>query len=201
MAVIELNLEEKNMIKIKKILVPTDLREQSLAGIKYAISLARDHDAEVLVLHVIDEKMVARASTPPLEEEMLFPGKWAATGEATHRFIDIELKERMLDLYSFLCGHLEIQDLRSVKITRLVRLGDIAEEIVSVAAEEQCDLIVMASQGKGWLARMIAGSMSEVVARQAPCPVLTIQPSAVVQENGCWIPVRSLVVKDAVSRA
>ena len=38
------------MIKIKKILVPTDLREQSLAGVKYAISLAREHGAEVLVL-------------------------------------------------------------------------------------------------------------------------------------------------------
>ncbi|MBI3059036.1 MAG: universal stress protein [Deltaproteobacteria bacterium] len=44
------------MIKIKKILVPTDLREQSLAGIKYAISLAREHGAEVLVLHVVDEE-------------------------------------------------------------------------------------------------------------------------------------------------
>lgn len=34
------------MIRITKILLPTDLQEQSLAGMKYAFSLARDHGAE-----------------------------------------------------------------------------------------------------------------------------------------------------------
>ncbi len=189
------------MIKIKKILVPTDLREQSLAGIKYAISLAREHGAEVLVLHVVDEAATTKAGMVPPEEEMLFPREWAPIGEVSRRFIDIELKERRLDLYGLIYGHFEAQEIRSVKVTLLVELGDVAEEIVSAATEQRCDLIVMASRGKGWLARMISGSMSEEVARKAPCPVLTIQPSAVVQDNGRWVQARSLVERGAVSHA
>lgn len=189
------------MIKIRKILVPTDLREQSLAGIKYAMSLARDHGAGLIILHVVGEELTMRSAMGPPEEEMLFAREWASMGEGSRRFIDIELRERRLDLYSFLYSHFDVQDLRAVNTTRIVRLGDVAEEIVSVASEESCDLIVMASRGRGWLARMIAGSMSEEVARKAPCPVLTIQPTAVVQDNGRRVPVRSLVLKGAASHA
>ena len=187
------------MIMIKKILVPTDLSEQSLGGIKYAISLARKHSAELFVLHVADEEMTTKATMAPPEGEMFFPGQWALVGEVSRPFFDIEIEERKL--HSLIYGNFEPQELRSVKITLLVELGDVAEEIVSVATEQRCDLIVMASQGKGWLARMISGSMSEEVARKAPCPVLTIQPSAAVQENGRWIQARSLVERDAVSHA
>lgn len=189
------------MIKIKKILVPTDLKEQSVAGIKYAISLARDHGAAVLVLHVVDEERITKASMLPAEEEALFPREWVSMGEGSRHFIDIEMRERRLDLYSFLYSHFDVQELRSVKLTRLVRLGEVATEIVSVAGEERCDLIVMASHGRGWLARMISGSMSEEVARKAPCPVLTIQPSAVVRANGHRVPVSALALKDGASGA
>ncbi|MBI2348735.1 MAG: hypothetical protein HYV05_08800, partial [Deltaproteobacteria bacterium] len=48
-------------------------------------------------------------------------------------------------------------------------------------------------------ARVITGSMSEEVGRKAPCPVLTIQPSAVVQDNGRRVPARSLVLKAAAA--
>ena len=187
------------MIKIKKILVPTDLREQSLAGIKYAISLAREHGAEMFVLHVVGEEQTTKASMVPPEGQMFFPREWASVGVLSRPFIDIELEERKL--HSFIYGHFEAQELRPVKVTLLVELGDVAEGIVSTATEQRCDLIIMASQGKGWLARMISGSMSEEVARKAPCPVLTIQPSAVVQDNGRWIQARSLVEKDVGSHA
>lgn len=188
------------MIRIKKILVPTDLKRQSLAGMKYAFSLARDHGAEVIFLHVVDEERITKSAMLPAEEELLFPRERVSIGEGSRRFIDVELRERSLDLYGFLYSHFEVQELRSVKITRLVRLGSVTEEIVSVAGEEQCDLIVMASRGKGWLARIFHGSMSEEVARRAPCPVLTIQPSVVVQVNDHRVPISSLVFKDAVSR-
>lgn len=55
----------------------------------------------------------------------------------------------------------------------------------------------MSSRGRGWLARLLAGSLSEKVARRAPCPVLTIQPSALVREDGRQMPARSLVLGEA----
>ncbi len=189
------------MLEIKKILVPTDLEEASVAAFRYAISIAREHGAELLVLHVVEEERIMKSATFPAEEEMLFPRQWGSMGEGSRRFLDIELRDKRLDLYSFLYSRFEVEELRSVNVTRLVRLGDVAEEIVSVAGEEECDLIILASHGKGWLARALAGSMSEVVARKAPCPVLTIQPSAVVQSNGHRVPARSLALKDAASAA
>jgi nucleotide-binding universal stress UspA family protein len=43
------------MLAIKKILVPTDLSNNSLSAIAYAISLAKKHTAEVTVLQFFDE--------------------------------------------------------------------------------------------------------------------------------------------------
>ena len=187
------------MLKIEKILVPTDLEEPSVAAIRYAISIAREHGAELLVLHVVDEERVMKSAMLPAEEELLFPRQWGSMGEGSRCFLDIELRDKRLDLYSFLYSHFDVEELKSVSVARLVRLGDAAEEIVSVAGEEGCDLIVLASHGKGWLARVIAGSMSEEVGRKAPCPVLTIQPSAVVQDNGHRVPASSLALKHAAA--
>ena len=187
------------MLAIKKILVPTDLEEPSVAAIRYAISIAREHKAELLGLYVVDEERIMRSAVLPAEEEMLFPRQWSSMGEGSRRFLDIELRDKRLDLYSFLYSHFDVEELNSVSVARLVRLGEAAEEIVSVAGEEGCDLIVLASHGKGWLARVIAGSMSEEVGRKAPCPVLTIQPSAVVQKNGHRVPASSLALKDSAA--
>ncbi len=72
-------------------------------------------------------------------------------------------------------------DLRNVvKIRPLVRLGKVVEEIMAAAKEEQCDLIVMTSRGSS-LRRLFGGSITERVVRNAPCPVLSMQPSAEVR--------------------
>ena len=42
------------MPKVKKVLAPTDFSELSKAGIRYALELARDTSAEVIVYHAID---------------------------------------------------------------------------------------------------------------------------------------------------
>jgi len=172
------------MLRIKKILAPTDLMESSLAGIKYAISLARDHDAEVVVVHVADDTLMPRIGMTPYQAEMLTRRRWAVVGEGILSLIEKELRKKDLLLDDFLTRHIEPEVLRSAKLKRVTKLGEVVAEIVSVAAEEECDLIVMASRGRGWLARTVSGSLSEKVARKAPCPVLTIQPSALVRDDG-----------------
>jgi nucleotide-binding universal stress UspA family protein len=56
--------------------------------------------------------------------------------------------------------------------------GETTSEILRVAEEEGCDLIVMGTKGRTGLARMLLGSVAETVLRQAPCPVLTVRPHA-----------------------
>ena len=41
-------------MKIERILVPTDFSEHSLAASKYAIELAREHESEVVLVHVVE---------------------------------------------------------------------------------------------------------------------------------------------------
>jgi hypothetical protein len=48
------------------------------------------------------------------------------------------------------------------------------------AREEQCDLVVMASE-EGRLRHLFGGTISERIVRYAPCPVLTMQPSAQIR--------------------
>jgi nucleotide-binding universal stress UspA family protein len=53
--------------------------------------------------------------------------------------------------------------------------GDPAEQILRVAAEESCDLIVIASHGRTGLDRLLMGSVAEKVARGARCTVQIVR--------------------------
>lgn len=184
------------MLKIKKILVPTDLKGKSVTGIKYAVSLAREYGAEVILLYVVDGGIMPRTTLVPLEGEVLIQREWVPAGGGTRRLIEAQLQNQRLRLLAFLRQHIGSETLGTIKFTQIIRFGDIAEEIVNVAVQEECDLVIMASRGRGWLARMVSGSMSEKIAREAPCPVVTIQPSAVVHEGGHRVPARSLGIME-----
>jgi nucleotide-binding universal stress UspA family protein len=69
---------------------------------------------------------------------------------------------------------------QTVKVRPLVRLGKVTEEIIATAKEEQCDLIVMTSR-EGSLRRLFGGTVTERIVRNAPCPVLSMQPSAQIR--------------------
>ena len=64
----------------------------------------------------------------------------------------------------------------------VVKVGVAWEEIVRLAAEEHADMIVMGTQGRTGLDRLLLGSVAERVIRQAPCPVLTVRPEIDNQE-------------------
>jgi nucleotide-binding universal stress UspA family protein len=168
------------MIAIKRILTPTDFSSISVPAIGYALSLAKDHAAEVSVLHAV--------STDVMKEhfsDRYAPGGLAAPAEAPISVAsrpDIEsLFERKKQvLYNFLEQKIAPELLRAVKVNALIKMGKVVEEIVAVAKEEQSDLIVMTSHG-GRLRRLLHGSFTDRVVRQAPCPVLSIQPWAEIR--------------------
>ena len=55
-----------------------------------------------------------------------------------------------------------------------VTTGEAAPEILRIAHQEHVDLIVIASHGRTGWRRLVFGSVTEKVMRQATCPVLTI---------------------------
>ena len=58
----------------------------------------------------------------------------------------------------------------------------LAVRAAELAAEEHADMIVMGTQGRTGLERLLLGSVAERVIRQAPCPVLTVRPDTDEQE-------------------
>jgi nucleotide-binding universal stress UspA family protein len=63
------------------------------------------------------------------------------------------------------------------KVVRAFRTGSPYVEIVTYASENDIDLIILGTHGRGAIAHMLLGSIAEKVVRKAPCPVLTVRPA------------------------
>jgi nucleotide-binding universal stress UspA family protein len=143
------------MTPIKTILFPTDFSPATQTALELAGSLAKDHDARLIVLHVLERPVVVQSGvmTPPPPEPSL--------GEQREK-----LREQ-LD---------RIQPPRpGVRIERRLEEGDTATAILEVARELRADLIVMGTHGRTGLHRLLMGSVAETVVRKAACPVLTVK--------------------------
>jgi nucleotide-binding universal stress UspA family protein len=143
------------MPKVKKVLAPTDFSELSKAGIRYALELARDTSAEVIVYHAIDvgeEWKEIRAEITPYHDMI----------EDNQRLLDKFLSEHFADCIDL------------VEVRQLVEFGVSHKNIVDTAQRESVDLIVMSTHGRTGLDHIILGSVTEKVVARAHCPVLVV---------------------------
>jgi nucleotide-binding universal stress UspA family protein len=62
-----------------------------------------------------------------------------------------------------------------VRVEHRLEEGDTATQILRVAQETGCDMIVLGTHGRTGLGRLLMGSVAEQVLRMAPCPVLTVR--------------------------
>ena len=139
-----------------RILVTTDFSECSLKAFPLALELARAADATILLAHVDEFRF------PPLIEYAGVQMQEMVTANTDRALLELErLRESCLDGYPAVKRH-------------CVR-GVAADEIVQLAREQQADLIVMATHGRGFVAHALLGSTAERVVRHAPCPVLTVR--------------------------
>ena len=167
------------MIMIKRILVPIDFSAVSVPAIGYASFLAKNHDAEVIPLHVLPMDSLKSHFAGGYGEGLGLPGE-TQVNLRQQAGVDNLFESKKQFVLTFLDQKIG-PDLRTtVRVRPLIRLGKVAEEIIASAKEEQCDLIVMTSH-EGRLRRLFGGSVTERIVRRAPCPVLSMQPSARVR--------------------
>jgi nucleotide-binding universal stress UspA family protein len=142
-------------MNIKSILFPTDFSHYNDAALEYASSLAGEANATLHIVHVHDARELN-----------------TATGEACYVYVAAWQEQR------------RVAERRLNKVEPTVEgvayehhslVGDPVTDILSVAAENKVDLIVMASHGRSGLSRLLMGSVAEGVMRQAPCPVLIVK--------------------------
>ncbi len=69
----------------------------------------------------------------------------------------------------------ELAEAEGALIKTRLESGDVPDRIVEVAAEENCDLIIMGSKKKkGILSRLFGDHIVEKVIDRAPCPVFVV---------------------------
>ncbi len=147
------------MIRLQRILVPTDFSDCARHALTYGISFAREYEAELLLLHVVETVPVGYASD-------LFPVPMAEVFQEMSGYARAELGKLAEEARG-----------KGVKVRDQVSQGKPSAEIVRVAEEEKIDMIVLGTHGKGMLDKAIFGSTTERVVRRAPCPVLTTRPT------------------------
>lgn len=139
------------MIAMKHILVPTDFSEPSDRALAAALELARAFKSKLTLLHIwsIPNTAYAEALTWPIDE----------MERAARASLDAAV-ERTRKLYEPTDG--------------LLREGSEWKQILSVAEELGCDLVIMGTHGRRGLPRLVLGSVAEKVVRMSPVPVLTV---------------------------
>jgi nucleotide-binding universal stress UspA family protein len=146
-----------------RILVPTDFSAPSDAALVTAKDLAARLGASLHLVHVLEDPYaVAAYSADALG--YLPPG----IKESWQREADKHLNALLTPA-----------ERTAFKATTTVLFsGSAAREIVEHAQNNDIDLIVMGTHGRGGLAHLLLGSVAERVVRLAPCPVLTMRGTA-----------------------
>jgi nucleotide-binding universal stress UspA family protein len=147
--------KERAMIPIRTILFPTDFSKPAAHAFELACSLARDHQAKIVVLHV--------ATPPPI----VVPE--GVVADVDNPSYVAELKKQLLNIRP--------ADARLAVEHRLEQ-GDPANEILRVAKDIGADWIVLGTHGRTGLLRLLMGSVAEQVLRRATCPVLSVRMPA-----------------------
>ncbi len=144
-------------INIQRILVPIDFSEHSKNALKYAIPFARQFQAAIDLLYVV--------------EPTIYPADFSF-GQIGFPNVEEELRTR---------GSRELENLRQKEIAGVVpartcvRTGKPFFEINEYALEEAISLIIIATHGHSGMEHILFGSTAEKVVRKAPCPVLVVR--------------------------
>jgi len=147
------------MIKLKKILYPTDFSEYADHARMYVTEMAKVFDAKVVLMHTIQA---------PSHYEVAYNYELALNpeeiGEKRQKAADKKLNEIA-----------QLIREEGVEVETLISLGSAFVDIVSTARKQEVDLIILSTHGWGFVKHVLMGSTAERVVRKAPCPVLTVR--------------------------
>jgi nucleotide-binding universal stress UspA family protein len=141
------------MSSFKKILIPTDGSEYTKAAIAKGLSLAKQMDAEVTAMYVVDQTSFINF---PMDSTIV----------SVYTLLEKEGK----DAIDFVIKEGERQGL---KVKTLIEEGSPSRKIID--ASKNFDLIVMGTLGRTGVSKMLLGSVAEKVIRLAQCPVMVIK--------------------------
>jgi nucleotide-binding universal stress UspA family protein len=161
---------------MKKVLIAVDDTKGSKAVLSVFQNLVRPPE-EVLLLHV--ERLEGKSlMIDMLSESELSTIKESLKGTEYKEELDRNA-QKILDYYKR-----ELEDGGLISVRTLIREGIPADEITKVAEEENVDLIIVGSNGKKGLVRLVTGCVSKEVEKNAAVPVIVAKGDATAKAYG-----------------
>jgi len=142
-------------VELKGVLVAYDFSDYSEVALKYGVSLAQEHQADLHLLHVLPPHSVSEP------EIAWYPDK----GQSPYHAAAGRLQRAVPAEVHLWCN-----------IKTVVREGHPYREILNYAEENEIDLISVGAHGAGFGMRALFGSNVDRVLRQARCPALVARP-------------------------
>lgn len=145
------------MKPFEKILTAIDFSENSEFAFEYAVTMAKQFNAELIVMHVINEPVDLRGFYVP---------------HISFEQLEKEIEEGAAKMMETFCNS-RLESFRNY--TTAIVSGIPYDEIIRKADEVGASLIVLGTHGRTGLDHILFGSTAERVVRSANCPVMTIR--------------------------
>ena len=146
------------MKRIQRILYATDYSKASDRALEEAINLAKQNEAELLVVHVLEPIPYAAG------EEFGGAELYLKLEDATKREAQTSMDKLIRRLQR-----------SKVKAKSLLLRGSAHDQIVKAAKSKRADMIVIGTHGRTGLSKLSMGSVAAKVVSAATCPVVTVR--------------------------
>jgi nucleotide-binding universal stress UspA family protein len=134
-----------------------DGSQNSINAVKYALTLAKSHNASIVIVNVIDLSSIFQILPTETKKQLTRLGKNEA-----HKILDVVKK--MAKQASI--------DVNTEIIESTVSAGN---AIIDYAKKNEIDLIVVGAGEKSRMSKALLGSVASKVITHAPCPVLVFR--------------------------
>jgi nucleotide-binding universal stress UspA family protein len=145
-------------VSFKNILLATDFSDASEKAFNYATTIARLHGSKIYVVHVIPPEFTSFIPEPPKD--------WVRH-EAEREMEDLDHRS----------------ELTSIPHEMVLRTGSVWNVLSAEIHQQNIELVVLGTHGRGGLKKLVLGSVAEEVLRRAGCPVITVGPHTDVRSS------------------
>ena len=156
-------IELKQSVTFKNILLATDFSEVSKRTVPYAAAIASRYGSKIYLVHVI-----------PPEARMPVPME----------HLPAQLDRSRLDADREMKSFLRADWFGETPHEVLLERGPVWDTLSDLIQQDEIDLLVLGTHGRGGLKKVILGSVAEELFRRAPCPVLTVGPTVPAERTG-----------------
>lgn len=144
-----------SLVRMKDILVPIDFSKPSEKALTYALTFAKQFNAQLTLAYIVEPPVFTDFEATPLALDQK-----RVAESAKEKLTALRLQQGDDATY--------IKQVKSI-------VGKPFQEISRLASNLNCDLIIIATHGRTGLKHVFLGSTAEKVVRHAPCPVLVLR--------------------------